>query len=103
MRPLEVETPDQIVPFQCRIQIIAYDPFGIGEDDKKKVIMVGDREHDIIGANECGIESVGVYFGYAAPGELEAAGATYIVSSMGELKQLLLELSSEAQEEEGQR
>ena len=52
-----------------------------------------DREHDIIG----------VYFGYAAPGELEAAGATYIVSSMGELKQLLLELSSEAQEEEGQR
>lgn len=81
----------------------AFEKLGIGEDDKKNVIMVGDREHDIIGANECGIESVGVYFGYAAPGELEAAGATYIVSSMGELKQLLLELSSEAQEEEGQR
>lgn len=65
---------------------------GITGEKKADVIMVGDREHDIIGAKRCGIESVGVRFGYARDGELEEAGADYIVSSPDELKELLLAL-----------
>lgn len=59
---------------------------------KAEAVMVGDRSHDIIGAKEAGIASVGVRFGYAASGELENAGADYIVDTIDELEQLLLNL-----------
>ena len=57
-----------------------------------ETIMIGDREHDIIGAKANGIRSVGVSFGYAAEGELEAAGADYIVNDMDKLRTLLFSL-----------
>lgn len=48
-------------------------------DDKSSAIMIGDREHDILGAKENGLDSLGVLYGYGSPEELEAAGADYIV------------------------
>ncbi|MDD6796741.1 MAG: HAD hydrolase-like protein [Clostridia bacterium] len=68
----------------------ALDMLGVTDNDKQRVIMVGDRKHDIIGAKKCCIESVGVRFGYAEEGELEKAGADYIVSTVEELEKLLL-------------
>lgn len=56
---------------------------------KADSIMIGDRLHDIEGAKQCAIESIGVRFGYAAEGELEEAGADYIVSTPQELLELL--------------
>lgn len=38
-------------------------------------LMVGDRKYDVTGAAACGVPCIGVYYGYAEPGELEAAGA----------------------------
>lgn len=63
----------------------------IGETDEP-VVMVGDRSFDIIGANNCGVQSVGVYYGFADPGELEEAGATYIANTVSELKEVLEKL-----------
>lgn len=60
----------------------------IGEPDGK-IIMIGDRSFDIIGANNCGIPGVGVYYGFAQPGELEEAGAAYIVNTVAELETVL--------------
>lgn len=60
------------------------------EDELIKTVMVGDRKHDILAAKECGIPSVGVTFGYAPDGELEAAGANTIVHDFDELKACLL-------------
>ncbi len=57
------------------------------------VAMVGDRKFDIEGASVHGITSVGVLFGYAPEGELEEAGADYIVNSVKSL-QVLLTLQS---------
>lgn len=57
---------------------------------KADAIMVGDREQDINGAHEAGIEAVGVRFGYAAENELEEAGADYIVETVPQLTALLL-------------
>ncbi len=54
------------------------------------IVMTGDRKFDILGARSFGLVSVGVSFGYAAPGELEEAGADYIVDSVAELEELLL-------------
>lgn len=47
--------------------------------------MVGDRKFDIQGAKAHSLTSVGVRFGYAAPGELEAEGAHYIAETVEEL------------------
>lgn len=59
-------------------------------DAAADVIMVGDRNYDIIGANNCGLKSAGVYYGFAEPGELEEAGATWIANSVEELGEILL-------------
>lgn len=63
---------------------------GLDEESKKTAIMVGDRLHDIEGAKECGIASLGVRFGYAKENELEEAGADYIVATTEELKAFVL-------------
>ena len=60
---------------------------GLTEADKPRVLMVGDRKFDVLGAAECGIGCVGVeFFGYAAPGELEQAGALAVVHTAEELE-----------------
>lgn len=66
-------------------------PSGMLSAEKKaSVAMVGDRRFDIEGAKEHGITSVGVSFGYAPEGELEQAGADYIVDTVEALTELLM-------------
>ncbi len=62
----------------------------LGNPDKSGVIMIGDRSHDVIGAEKCGVGCIGVSFGYAAEGELKTAGAIKIADSVSELQKLLL-------------
>ena len=57
---------------------------------REKIIMVGDRRQDIIGAKKCGIASCGVRYGYAEPDELENAGADYIAENLEELLEILM-------------
>lgn len=66
--------------------------FALGElgVDAADAVMVGDRAQDIGGARAHGMCSVGVRWGYAEPGELEAAGADVIVKTPVELVELLL-------------
>lgn len=58
--------------------------------DKSKVVMVGDRKHDIIGAKAVGIDSIGVEYGYGDYDELKSAGATHIAKTVNDLKVLCL-------------
>ena len=53
------------------------------------MLMVGDREYDILGAKELGIDSVGVLFGYGDKEELENAGATYIIEKMTDILEIV--------------
>ncbi len=53
-------------------------------------VMIGDKDMDIIAGKKCGIDTIGVTYGYAAEGELEAAGPTHTVSSIEELTEYLL-------------
>ncbi len=57
---------------------------------KETAVMVGDREHDIIGAKENGLDSVGVLYGYGSEEELQECGADYIVSQPCKVVSLLL-------------
>lgn len=52
-------------------------------------IMIGDREHDIIGAQENGIHSIAVTYGYGSVEELQKANPTYWANSVGDLQVLL--------------
>jgi cell division protein FtsA len=58
--------------------------------EKKSLVMVGDRHHDVIGAKENGIISIGVLYGYGSKEELTDAGADYIAENIEELKEILL-------------
>lgn len=51
----------------------------------ESAIMVGDREHDILGAKAHGLASIGVLYGYGSREELEAAGADYIAATAEEI------------------
>ena len=75
-----------------KAEVIAYalERCGLGQGDKEKVLMVGDRFHDIEGAKANGLKSCGVLFGYGARQELEEAGADYIVKSVNELLEVIL-------------
>ncbi len=55
--------------------------------------IIGDRRHDIEAAADLGIPSIGCRWGYAEPGEIDAANPNYIVSSPDELVAVLEEVS----------
>ncbi len=57
---------------------------------REAVVMVGDREHDMIGARANHLEAIGVTYGYGSLDELRAAGATAIAGSVVELADLLI-------------
>ena len=48
-------------------------------------VMVGDRMHDVHGAADNALDCIGVAWGFAGAGELEAEGAAAVVHSAGEL------------------
>jgi len=50
----------------------------------ERAIMVGDRRHDVEGANAHGMRSLGVTWGYGDRAELDAAGATWICDDLAE-------------------
>jgi phosphoglycolate phosphatase len=62
----------------------------LAEIEQAQCVMVGDRLHDILGAKECHIPSIGLTMGYAQPGELEEAGADWICHTIEELENFLL-------------
>ena len=52
--------------------------------------MIGDREHDILGAKAAGIDSLGVLFGYGSREELEAAGADALAGNSLQCAEIIL-------------
>ncbi len=56
----------------------------------ERTVMVGDRGADLAGARACGVEAIGVAWGYAAPGELEAEGPVAVCGDVAELRHVLL-------------
>jgi len=57
---------------------------------KNNCILIGDRKDDVNGAKKAGIDSMGVKYGFAEPGELEEAGPTLMVDSVEDIVKTLL-------------
>ena len=56
----------------------------------RDILMIGDRMHDVEGAQLCGLDSLGIYTGFAPEGELEDAGATYVFHTIRDMADFLL-------------
>lgn len=64
--------------------------------DPAAAVMVGDREHDVIGARAAGVATIGVAWGYGGEGELARAGAARLVETVDALADLLAVAPSSA-------
>ena len=62
-------------------------------DEFGPAVMVGDRLYDMAAARHLGLPGIGVSWGFAAAGELEAAGASAVVHSMPELEAVIARLA----------
>lgn len=63
----------------------------LGNPDVRECVMIGDREHDVLGGKAHGLDTLGVLFGYGSREELERAGATYIAAKPAEIVGILTE------------
>jgi phosphoglycolate phosphatase len=71
-------------------EVIAFALTQCEEQDRRKILMVGDRKYDVQGAKINGIKVVAVGYGYGNEQEFKAAGADYIVDSVGQLREFLV-------------
>lgn len=60
------------------------------QDRRGEVVMVGDKMHDLIGARACGLDAIGVTYGYGSLEELSGQGAACIVDTPRELRNVLI-------------
>ena len=58
--------------------------------DRTQCVMIGDRDRDIIGAIDVGVDAIGVLHGFGSREELEGSGCTVIVKDAFELRNILL-------------
>ncbi len=72
-------------------EVIGYVLNNSGRTDKSETVMIGDRKHDIRGAQAWKLNSIAVTYGYGSLDELIAAKPTYIVHSVVELSELLMQ------------
>lgn len=62
----------------------------LGNPDVSDCVMIGDREHDVLGGKAHGMDTVGVTFGYGSEDELCRVGATHIAHTPAEIVDVLV-------------
>ncbi len=77
----------------AKADVIQYALDKNGIRDYAQVIMVGDRRHDIEGAKQVGIRSVGVLYGFGDREELMTAGADLIAETVAEVYEVITQLT----------
>ena len=73
-----------------KAEVIEYALASCGISDREQCVMIGDRKHDVIGASKCGLNSIGVLYGYGGRAELTAAGATYLAGTVCEILDIVI-------------
>lgn len=73
-----------------KVEVIRYALYSCGITDLATTVMIGDREHDILGAQKAGIAAIGVLFGYGSRLEHEEAGADFVAETVADIQNILL-------------
>lgn len=75
-----------------KAEVVAWALETLGVTDRSRALMVGDREHDVLGARENGLGCLGVLYGYGDAAELQRAGAIALAATPQETAELILKL-----------
>lgn len=67
----------------------ALDTLGVKAEES---LMVGDREHDVLGAKAVGVSCLGVLWGYGGREELEKVGAAALVDTPADMAELIMKM-----------
>lgn len=67
----------------------------IEELQASETLMVGDREHDVLGARAVGVRAIGVRWGYGSAEELAAAAPAWLVHRPDEIPDLIAAVAAE--------
>lgn len=73
----------------AKADVLAYALANAGSVDRQQAWMIGDRQHDMVGALDNQVTPVGVLWGFGDQEELLSAGASGLVEQPSELRQLL--------------
>lgn len=73
-----------------KAEVVAYALESAAITNVENAVLVGDREYDIFGARENGMDSIAVTYGYGSPEELATAKPDFTVDNVGEIAQILL-------------
>lgn len=88
---------DHIPSSKATVIAHALEELGERVPEPSRIVMVGDRHHDVEGATEHGIDCLGVAWGYGEPGELDdAAGIIGEVADLARAVQTQLGVHDEA-------
>ncbi len=71
-------------------EVIAYAMEQLHLTDPSSVLMIGDRDHDVLGATANGMDCAGVLWGFGGKEELLKAGATALYDSPQSLLKALI-------------
>ena len=61
----------------------------VTEEDKRGAVLIGDTVYDVVGANEIGIDSIAVTYGFGKREDLEKNGATYVVDKIEDIYSII--------------
>ena len=71
-----------------KTEIITHALSALEKPKESNAAMVGDREHDVIGAQGNAIDSIAVTYGYGTPLELQRANPTYLAHTVEDIRTL---------------
>lgn len=71
-------------------EVIEYVLDRAGMPDRSRVLMIGDRKHDIIGAEKCGIRCMAALWGYGSEQEFAEYGADYIAKTPQQTAEMII-------------
>ncbi len=75
-------------------QVIANTLRRIGNPNPCEILMIGDRNHDILGAHQYGIRAIGVLYGFGTQEEFEKAQADAIAPQVRDLPRVIAQLQN---------
>ncbi|MCR5122279.1 MAG: HAD-IA family hydrolase [Ruminococcus sp.] len=70
-------------------EVIEYVLENLGNPERGRVLMIGDRKFDVIGARQTGLDCLYALWGYGGKEEAEESGALYTAETPQELTEML--------------
>ena len=74
---------------RTKAEVIAHALGELGVSAGRHVVMVGDRDHDVLAARELGLASIGVGWGYGSRAELTGAGVDVVAAQPADVVALV--------------